>query len=68
MMLGSLFTEPYIRLILGILLLLIILYIVKRFKGDKQRRPDSLEIIKEKLAKGEITQEEYEEARKRRGK
>ncbi|WP_326182447.1 SHOCT domain-containing protein [Virgibacillus halodenitrificans] len=56
------------RLILGILLLLIILYIVKRFKGDKQRRPDSLEIIKEKLAKGEITQEEYEEARKRRGK
>ncbi|MEC2159478.1 SHOCT domain-containing protein [Virgibacillus halodenitrificans] len=25
-------------------------------------------MIKEKLAKGEITQEEYEEARKRRGK
>ncbi|MCG1027413.1 SHOCT domain-containing protein [Virgibacillus halodenitrificans] len=67
-MLGSLFTEPYIRLILGIFLLLIILYIVKRFKGDKQRRPDSLEIMKGKLAKGEITQEEYEEARKRRGK
>ncbi|AIF42274.1 SHOCT domain-containing protein [Virgibacillus sp. SK37] len=67
-MTGSLFIEPYIRLLLGIVLLLIILFIVNQFKGNKQRKPDSLEIMKEKLAKGEITQEEYEEARKRRGK
>lgn len=63
----SILTEGYIRVILSIIVLIILLYILVRFRRGKNPAKDSLDILKERYEKGEITKEEYEEAVKRRG-
>ncbi|QKY71782.1 SHOCT domain-containing protein [Lentibacillus sp. CBA3610] len=61
--------EGYIRLGLGIIVLVMIIIILYRFNaGKSDRRQTSLEIMKERYEKGEITEEEYDKARKRQGK
>jgi len=61
--------EGYIRLGLTIIILVMIVIILYRFNaGKSDRRQSSLEIMKERYEKGEITEEEYEKARKKQGK
>ncbi|MFD1361150.1 SHOCT domain-containing protein [Lentibacillus salinarum] len=61
--------EGYIRLGLALVVLVMIVIILYRFNAGKStRRKSSLEIMQERYEKGEITKEEYEEARKRQGK
>ncbi|WP_234031475.1 SHOCT domain-containing protein [Lentibacillus cibarius] len=61
--------EGYIRLGLTLVVLVVLVIILYRFRaGKSNRRQSSLEIMKERLEKGEITEEEYEKARKKQGK
>ncbi|MFC2947513.1 SHOCT domain-containing protein [Virgibacillus sediminis] len=63
-------TEGFLRIILMVIVLTAIIVILVRFratKSDEESR-DSLNVLKEKLDKGEISREEYEDAKRRRGK
>ncbi|WP_245183649.1 SHOCT domain-containing protein [Lentibacillus salicampi] len=61
--------ESYIRLGLAIVIFMMIVIILYRFNaGKSDRRQSSLEIMKERYEKGEITEEEYEKARRKQGK
>ncbi|GGJ89105.1 hypothetical protein GCM10007063_09690 [Lentibacillus kapialis] len=61
--------EGYIRFGLAIVILMMIAIILYRFNaGKSNRRQSSLEIMKERYEKGEITKEAYEKARKKQGK
>ncbi|UJL46881.1 SHOCT domain-containing protein [Virgibacillus sp. NKC19-16] len=63
-------TESIIRIILSIIVLIVIIVILSRFRVNKGKTPpdDSLEVMEKRLENGEITQEEYDEAKRRRGK
>jgi len=63
-------TEMIIRIVLSLIILTVIIIILSKFRrSSKKIDPgDSLSIMKERLEKGEITEEEYEEAKRRRGK
>ncbi|MCM3740523.1 SHOCT domain-containing protein [Oceanobacillus luteolus] len=63
-------TEMIIRLILAAILFVVIVIILVRFRRGKSNTDarDSLEIMKERYEKGEITKEDYEEQKRRRGK
>lgn len=67
---GDLMTiEGYIRLGLALVVLVMIVIILYRFNaGKNNRRQSSLEIMKKRYEKGEITEEEFEKARKKQGK
>lgn len=56
-----------IRLGVSIMIAIVLLGIIFRFRAKKSDA-DSLEIMKERLEKGEITRKEYDQARKRQGK
>lgn len=52
-----------------IVLVILIIILVRSFKGKTHKNArDSLDIMKERYEKGEITKETYEEAKRRRGK
>ncbi len=55
---------PYGGLIMGILLLLVlgtVLYVALKNRNTSKETPSSLEILKRRLARGEISKEEYRE-------
>lgn len=56
-----------IRLGVSIIIAIILLWIIFRFKVKKPNGK-SLEIMKKRLENGEITQKEYDQARRRQGK
>lgn len=61
-------TEGYIRLGLTIILAIVILWILIRFRASKQPNKSSLDMLKERLERGEISEKEYEEAKRRQKK
>ncbi|SEQ73773.1 putative membrane protein [Virgibacillus subterraneus] len=63
-MLLSILTEGYIRFGLSIIVAIILIVILIRFRAKKNPAKSSLDILKERHSKGEITKEEYDEARK----
>ena len=56
-----------IRLGISIIIAIVLLWIIFRFRAGKSDG-NSLEIMKKRLEKGEITQKEYDRARKKQGK
>ncbi|WP_042220516.1 SHOCT domain-containing protein [Oceanobacillus manasiensis] len=60
------FTEPYVRITLTIIVLVVIFVILSRNK--KRKATDSLDMMKRRYEDGELTKQEYEEALRRRGK
>jgi putative membrane protein len=64
----AIFEANIVRVILSAIVLIVLIVIVIRFRAGKQPDKDSIEMLKERYEKGEITEEEYEDARKRRGK
>ena len=67
-MFSFVFLNGPIRIVLGVVVLIVLIIILTRF--NRRRNPDksSLEILEERLERGEITQEDYEEAKQRQGK
>ncbi|MCC2250681.1 MAG: SHOCT domain-containing protein [Bacillota bacterium] len=64
----TIFIDPTIRFWLSIGLVLIIIVIIIRFRAKNNLKSDSLELLERRYQRGEISQEVYERARKRRGK
>lgn len=64
-MIVSILTEGYVRLGFSIVVLIILLWILIRFRAKRNPKPGSLEILRKRLEKGEVTEEEYEAARKK---
>ncbi len=64
-MLMSVLTEENIRPVLTIIVLVVMMLILLKFRAKKNSTKTSLDLLKERMEKGEITQEEYEEARKK---
>ncbi|MGP4107624.1 SHOCT domain-containing protein [Virgibacillus sp. L01] len=63
-MLLSILTEGYIRFGLSIIVAIILIVILVRFRAKKNPAKSSLDILKERHSRGEITEEEYQDARK----
>lgn len=63
-------TEMIIRLIITAVVIVVLAIILIRFRSGKSQTDaqDSLEIMKERYERGEITKADYEEAKRRRGK
>jgi|GEM_PF-3267148 len=59
---------PYIRLVLTGILVIIIIWILIRFRASKQPRKGSLDILKKRAERGEITKKAYEDARRKQKK
>ncbi|HLR79760.1 MAG TPA: SHOCT domain-containing protein [Bacillota bacterium] len=68
-MIFSFWMLPFsVRTILSLVTIIVIVIILFRFRASKNPHQDSLTHLKKRLERGEITKEEYEEARKRRGR
>lgn len=64
-MLMTVLTEGSIRIGLTVVVLIVMLVILLKFRAKKNPSGSSLERLQERLEKGEITKEEYEAARKK---
>lgn len=62
------FLDNPLRFVITVVVTLVILWILIRFRRTKERDVGSLDILKERMEKGEITEKEYEEAKRRQGK
>ncbi|MGJ9459508.1 SHOCT domain-containing protein [Oceanobacillus sp. CF4.6] len=62
--------EWIVRIVLSIIILIILIVILSKFRSGKfqPNAKDSLTIMKERLERGELTEEEFKEAKRRRGK
>lgn len=58
----SILTEGNIRLVFSIIVVITLFLILVRFRVTKGEQRGSLDILKERLEKGEITEEAYLEA------
>lgn len=56
--------EGYIRVVISIIVAIVLLWILIRFRASKKSSRSSLDILKERRDRGEITDEQYEQARK----
>lgn len=61
----SFFSSGIVRLILTVIVLIVIFIIVLRSRKSRSTSPNSLDLMKERLERGEITEEEFESARRR---
>lgn len=61
--------EFIIRIVFTVVVLIVLAIILLRFREGKSNTSarDSLEIMKERYEKGELSKEDYEEAKRRRG-
>ncbi len=64
----SIFISYSIRLILTIIIIIILAFILFRFRAKKNTTRTSLDVMKERLEKGEITKEDYQRAKEKQGK
>lgn len=64
-MIMSALTENSARMGLTIIVVIILGWILLLFRAKRNPAKTSLDLLKERLEKGEITEEEYEEARKK---
>lgn len=62
--------ELIVRFAVTIIIFIIIIIILSKFRAKKSqtREDDSLEMMKKRLESGEITEDDFEEAKRRRGK
>jgi len=67
-MMQIIFFEAYVRPILSVIVIIVLAYILYRFRATKNPKEDSLDIMKKRLEQGKITREDYERAKKRQGK
>lgn len=65
MIMMSNLVSGYVRLLLTIIVSIALLWILLRFREKKNPSKSSLNILKERMKNGDITQAEYEEAKKR---
>lgn len=62
------FLDNPLRLFFTIVVAIAILWILIRYRRPREKSVGSLDILKERMEKGEITEKEYEEAKRRQGK
>lgn len=56
------------RIIFSIIVIIVLAYILIKYRASKNPADSSLDILKERLNNGEISAEDYEEAKRRQGK
>lgn len=61
----SILSSGTVRLILTVIVIVVLFVILFRFRRSRRAPQDSLDFMKERLEKGEITEEEFEAARRR---
>jgi len=64
----SVYMNDTLRLFLTIIVIVLLLYILIRFRAHRKTTSTSLEIMKERFERGEISEEAYERAKKQQGK
>lgn len=67
-MFSFIFLNGPIRIVLGVVVLTVLIVILTRFNRRKHPSKSSLDILEERLERGEISQAEYDEAKQRQGK
>jgi len=60
--------EDVIRTILSVVVIIVLIIVLVRFTVGNKQQKDSLTILKEKYENGEISEEAYKDALKKRGK
>lgn len=58
----------YTRIVLGIVVAIVLIWILIRFNSRRNPSESSLDVLKGRFERGEITEEDYEEAKRRQGK
>lgn len=64
----AVFMNYSIRLLLSIIVIILLIYIVYKFRANRGTTRSSLDIMKERFERGEISKEAYERAKKQQGK
>lgn len=57
-----------IRFIITIIVIIVLTFILIRFRANRNSTKSSLDIMKARMERGEITEEDYKRAKERQGK
>lgn len=57
-----------VRILLTVLVFIALIYILYRFRAEKNPAQDSLEMLEERMEKGEVSFKDYLHAKRSRGK
>lgn len=57
-----------IRFIITIIVIIVLAFILIRFRANRNSTKSSLDIMKARMERGEITEEDYKRAKERQGK
>ncbi len=57
-----------IRLVITIIVIIVLAFILIRFRANRNSTSSSLDIMKARMERGEITEEDYKRAKERQGK
>lgn len=61
-------TESMIRLLLTVIVIIGLAIIIFKYRATKNPTENSMDILKKRLERGEITEQDYEKAKQRQGK
>lgn len=67
-MMEEVFMNSSVRLFLTIVVVVILIYTFIKFRAYQNNGGSSIDLMKQRFEKGEITKEAYEEAKRRQGK
>lgn len=67
-MIATIVLNGYIRLALSVIVAIVLLWILLKFNARSNPQESSLDILEKRYLRGEISEEDFEEAKRRQGK